>query len=74
VRYFDYSSDSPYLYNATTQTWVDYEDAESLAHKALYVRDYRLGGMMFWEYTGDPDNILLDAINAGLHPHAKVKP
>jgi chitinase len=30
--------------------------------------------MMFWEYTGDPDNVLLDAINAGLHPHAKVKP
>jgi chitinase len=74
VRYFDYSSDSPYLYNATTRTWVDYEDAESLAHKALYVRDYRLGGMMFWEYTGDPNNVLLDAIHAGLHPHAKVKP
>ena len=53
---------------------MDYEDAESLAHKALYVRDYRLGGMMFWEYTGDPDNSLLDSINAGLHPHAKVKP
>jgi GH18 family chitinase len=32
---------------------VDYEDAGSLTHKALYVRDYRLGGMMFWEYTGD---------------------
>jgi chitinase len=74
VRYWDYSSDSPYLYNANTQTWVDYEDAESLAHKALYVRDYHLGGMMFWEYTGDPDNVLLNAINAGLHPHTKVKP
>jgi chitinase len=74
VRYFDYSSDSPYLYNAHTQTWVDYEDAESLAHKALYVSDYRLGGMMFWEYTGDPNNVLLEAIHAGLHPHAKVKP
>jgi chitinase len=71
VRYWDYSSDSPYLYNTKTQTWVDYEDAESLAHKALYVRDYRLGGMMFWEYTGDPNNVLLDAIDAGLHPHTK---
>jgi len=71
VRYWDYSSDSPYLYNASTQIWVDYEDAESLMHKALYVRDYRLGGMMFWEYTGDPNNVLLDAINAGLHPHAR---
>jgi chitinase len=74
VRYWDYSSDSPYLYNATTQTWVDYEDAESLTHKALYVRDYRLGGMMFWEYTGDPNNVLLDAINTGLHSETKVKP
>jgi len=68
VRYWDYSSDSPYLYNATTKTWVDYEDPESLAHKALYVRGHHLGGMMFWEYTGDPNNVLLDAINLGLHP------
>jgi chitinase len=73
VRYWDYSSDSPYLYNPSTRIWVDYEDAESLAHKALYVRDYRLGGMMFWEYTGDPHNVLLDAIDAGLHPNAEVK-
>jgi chitinase len=29
---------------------------------------------MFWEYTGDPNNVLLDAINAGLHFHAEVKP
>jgi chitinase len=29
---------------------------------------------MFWEYTGDPDNVLLDAIHAGLHPQAEVKP
>jgi GH18 family chitinase len=34
----------------------------------------RLGGMMFWEYTGDPDNSLLNAINGGLHPHAKMEP
>ena len=74
VRYFDFSSDSPYLYNAGTHTWVDYEDAESLAHKTLYVRDYHLGGIMFWEYTGDPNNVLLNAINAGLHPHTEVKP
>jgi chitinase len=74
VRYWDYSADSPYLYNAGTQTWVDYEDAESLAHKTLYVRDYHLGGIMFWEYLGDPNNVLLDAINAGLHPHTEVKP
>jgi chitinase len=74
VRYWDSSADSPYLYNGSTQTWVDYEDAESLAHKALYVRDYHLGGIMFWEYLADPNNVLLDAINAGLHPHALVKP
>jgi chitinase len=74
VRYWDFSSDSPYLYNASAQTWVDYEDAESLAHKALYVRDYHLGGIMFWEYTGDPNNVLLDAIYAGLHPHTEVTP
>jgi chitinase len=74
VRYWDASSDSPYLYNASTKTWVDYEDAQSLSHKTLYVRDYHLGGMMFWEYTGDPNNVLLNAINAGLHPQGESKP
>jgi chitinase len=71
VRYWDFSSDSPFLYNAKEQTWVDYEDAESLMHKTLYVRDYHLGGVMFWEYTGDPNNVLLDAINSGLHAETK---
>jgi GH18 family chitinase len=24
-----------------------------------------LGGLMFWQYGGDPGNVLLDAIDAG---------
>jgi len=31
-----------------------------------YVRERKLGGMMFWEYFGDPEQKLLQTIDQGL--------
>ena len=67
TRYWDPVAQVPYLYNAATGTFVTYDDPESLAKKTAYVMKHHLGGIMFWEYTGDPNNVLLDAINKGLH-------
>jgi chitinase len=67
TRYWDPVAEAPYLYNAATKTFVTYDDTESMAKKTAYVMKHHLGGIMFWEYTGDPDNVLLDAINAGLY-------
>jgi len=66
IRYWDNASQVPYLYNAETQTFISYEDPESLRCKADFVRARHLGGIMFWAYNGDPENVLLDAIDAGL--------
>jgi len=66
IRYWDNASQVPYLYNAETQTFISYEDPESLRYKADFVQARHLGGMMFWAYNGDPENVLLDAIDAGL--------
>lgn len=70
-RFWDTSAQVPYLYNSANQTWIDYEDPESIAHKAAYVRDRHLAGIMFWEYSHDQNGTLTSAIYAGLHPNGQ---
>jgi chitinase len=45
---------------------VSYENPESIAWKATYVKQIHLGGMMYWEQSEDPKGVLLDAISTGL--------
>lgn len=66
TRYWDSTSSVPYLYDPVKQTFVSYEDPESLARKGEYVLAHGLGGIMFWEYESDPSGQLLAAINQAL--------
>ena len=66
VRYWDPVSKVPYLYNAEKRIFVSYDDPESMALKAQYAVDHKLGGMMFWDYSGDPSGVLLSTIDATL--------
>jgi chitinase len=66
TRYWDAKASVPYLYNPQKQTFVSYEDPESLALKCKYVIDHHLAGMMFWDYGSDPSGKLLDSIDLGL--------
>lgn len=66
TRYWDSTAQNPYLYNGATRTWVDYEDPQSLRRKASYVVEHHLAGIMFWQYFGDRDDALTDAIDQGL--------
>jgi chitinase len=67
VRYWDADSSAPYLYNTTARTFISYEDPGSIRLKCQYVLTHRLGGVMFWDYSGDTaDHALLNAINQGL--------
>jgi chitinase len=63
VRYWDPVASAPYLYNSEKQIFVSYEDPESLAAKCRYVVQHKLGGVMFWDYSGDPSGALLGTIN-----------
>jgi len=76
VRFWDEKSSVPYLYNPELQTFVSYEDPESIAAKCRYVLSQKLGGVMFWEYSNDPSGTLLRAINDSLHsqPSKVTKP
>ncbi len=63
-RYWDEEACAPYLFNGNT--FISYEDEESIAHKCKYVKNNNLGGMMFWEYGCDGTHRLLQAIHEGM--------
>jgi chitinase len=65
-RYWDPVSSVPYLYSPEKQIFVSYEDAESIAAKCHYVLTRKLGGVMFWDYSGDPSGTLLGTIHESL--------
>jgi chitinase len=70
VRYWDPIASAPYLYDSEKHIFVSYEDTESIAAKCRYVLQHKLGGVMFWDYSGDPAGVLLGAINRSLREGA----
>lgn len=62
TRHWDESAKAPYLWNDSTATLISYDDEMSLMHKAKYVQENGLGGIMFWEYSHDPEKKLLNQI------------
>jgi chitinase len=71
TRFWDDSARAPYLYSAAERIFWSYDDTDSLALKAQYVKHFGLGGIMFWEITGDDARgSLVEAIHQGLQPGA----
>jgi GH18 family chitinase len=60
TRYWDSSAQAPYLFNGNT--FITYDDPQSLGLKAQYVKNNNLGGIMFWEYSNDRSGALLQSI------------
>jgi len=65
-RHWDDKAKVPYLWNSRTRTFVSYDDPESLALKAGYVKAHKLGGMMYWEQSQDPAGELLEVLSRSL--------
>jgi len=66
TRYWDPISQAPFLYNPSTRIFVSYEDPESVRLKCRYLLAHHLAGIMFWDYSGDADGALLNAIHEEL--------
>jgi chitinase len=67
TRSFDAQAQVPWLYDASKQIMITYDDAQSLGARAKYVKDGGLGGVMAWELSGDDaKSTLLDALVSGL--------
>lgn len=62
-RYWDEKAKAPYLYNATDNLFISYDDEESVKQKCKYVKEHHLAGVMFWEYFADEKEYLLKEIN-----------
>ena len=66
-KYWDKNAKAPYLFNKEKKQFVSYDDEESVKDKCKYVRKHHLAGVMFWEYSSDPKDYLLTAINKTLN-------
>ncbi|HET6805686.1 MAG TPA: glycosyl hydrolase family 18 protein [Frateuria sp.] len=66
VRHWDAQAGAAWLWNARTHAFITYDDPQSIAAKAAYVKAHRLGGMMYWEQAHDPAGELVSAIREGL--------
>jgi len=44
------------------ETFISYEDCESLGVKIAYLKEKGMGGIMFWEYKCDLRRLLLHPI------------
>ena len=63
--YWDSTSEAPYSYSAERGLFATYDDPRSAALKTAYALRHHLGGIMFWEITGDiPVHGLLSSIDS----------
>lgn len=72
TRYWDDASKAPYLYNAARREFISYDDAESMKHKAEYVQQHNLQGIIVWRYLSDSqsNDALLRQLDHTLHGSA----
>lgn len=62
-NFWDSTAHARYSYNAEKGLFATFDDSLSVAQKTSYVIENHLGGIMFWQLTGDkPENGLLDVI------------
>lgn len=68
VPHWDDRAKAPYAYNSRRREFASFDDEKSVRLKTQYVMTRKLGGIMFWQLTGDkPQRGLLDAIYATAH-------
>ncbi|KAF7348538.1 Glycoside hydrolase family 18 protein [Mycena venus] len=63
---FDSCSQTPFVYNQTSQVMVSYDDATSFAAKGRFINAQGLLGFAVWDVTGDQNDILLDSLHEAM--------
>lgn len=51
TRYYDETAQAPYLFNGSS--FISYDDPQSIKAKLAFADAKNLGGVMFWEFSGD---------------------
>lgn len=61
--YWDSIAKAPYAYNAAKKEFATFDNKESIVAKVNYIKEKKLGGIMFWQLSGDrPQKGLLETI------------
>ncbi|KAF9069510.1 chitinase [Rhodocollybia butyracea] len=63
---FDECSQTPFVYNPTTDVMVSYDDATSFTAKGKFISEMGLRGFSVWDTTGDYMDTLLTAIGGAV--------
>lgn len=72
TRYWHGEAKVPYLFHGGT--FIAYDDPQSMAAKAKFIREMGLGGAMIWEISQDaPNRELLIALHSGLYGETEVE-
>ena len=58
--FWDSMAQAPYIYNAEKGLFITYDDSLSISGKTKYGLENELGGIMFWQLSGDRPDGLLD--------------
>lgn len=65
-RYWNDTAKVPYLWNSSTQTFISYDDVESIGYKTSFLKSKGLAGAMFWELSADRNKTLLNKVYSDL--------
>ncbi|KAG2097538.1 glycoside hydrolase family 18 protein [Suillus discolor] len=62
----DSCSQTPYVYNETSEVMISYDNADSFTAKGTFIKNTGLLGYAMWQAGGDYNNILVNAINSAV--------
>ncbi len=60
TEYWDDICKAPYLFNG--DTFISYDNPDSIAAKCAFAKEKKLLGLMYWEHSCDPTRTLLNAL------------
>jgi len=67
TRYWDDVAKAPWLYNATTNRFITYSDAQQVQAIAEFVKEQGMKGVFVWEYGNDLSSELLKVLYETMH-------
>ncbi len=60
IKYWDNDAKAPYLYNG--ETFISYDDPQSVRLKCEYALEHGMGGVFYWVHDADAGSVLFDTI------------
>ena len=67
IKSYDSLAKASYLWNASDSIFISWETPKEIEQKVSYIKKNRLGGAMFWEYSLDQNQELLNTLSITLN-------